>query len=360
MDQSFRCFFLVLFVMLSPLPASAQSGDAETAEEWVVATRVTPPFAVRTESGWDGITVELVRRLAERNGLSYRFVERGLDEMLAETAAGRVDAAAAALTITAEREEEVDFTHPFYNSGLGIVVRQQGSWVAGLTGLLSGAFLQAIAALLALLTLIGVLIWLAERRRNDEFSSDALEGVGAGLWWSAVTMTTVGYGDKTPVTPLGRLLGLVWMFASVIIISGFTAAIATSLTVGSLEQSIRGIEDLPGKRVLTVDASTSASFLDDRRIGFDVVDDPTAAVAAVADGTADAAVYDQPILRYLVQRDHGDTLRVLPGRFALQDYGIALPPGSARREALNRDILAITETRSWRELLAEWLGSDEG
>ena len=74
---------------------------------------------------------------------------------------------------------------------------------------------------------VGVVMWLGERRRNQaQFGGTAAHGIGAGLWWSAVTMTTVGYGDKAPVTILGRLLGLVWMFAAIIIISSFTAAIA--------------------------------------------------------------------------------------------------------------------------------------
>jgi ABC-type amino acid transport substrate-binding protein len=46
----------------------------------------------------------------------------GLEEMLEATASGEVDAAAAALTITTEREQMVDFSHPFFTSGLGIAV----------------------------------------------------------------------------------------------------------------------------------------------------------------------------------------------------------------------------------------------
>lgn len=56
------------------------------------------------------------------------------------------------------------------------------------------------------------------------------------------------------------------MFASIIVISGFTAAIATSLTVGELEQLIAGIDDFHGKRVLTVKGSTSAAFLDEKLV----------------------------------------------------------------------------------------------
>jgi len=59
-------------------------------------------------------------------------------------------------------------------------------------------------------------------------------------------MTTVGYGDKAPVTLAGRVVGLLWMPASIILISGFTAAIASALTVGQLDHSISGLDDLYG------------------------------------------------------------------------------------------------------------------
>jgi ABC-type amino acid transport substrate-binding protein len=200
-----------------------------------VATREVPPFAFRGEDGaWRGIAVDLWAGVAERLGVEYRFIELGLTEMLDAVAEGRADAAVAALTITSDRERRVDFSHPFHTSGLGIAVHQRpaGGLVKVLKRLFSGQFLAVLGGLLALLTVVGVLIWLAERRTNAHFPGAPAKGIGAGLWWSAVTMTTVGYGDKAPTTLFGRALAMVWMFAGLIIISGFTAAITTALTVG--------------------------------------------------------------------------------------------------------------------------------
>jgi ABC-type amino acid transport substrate-binding protein len=326
-----------------------------------VATRLTPPFAIKTESGWEGITIELLRRVAAQSGYEYRLQELGLEAMLQETAEGHIDAAAAALTLTAEREQQLDFTHPFFTSGLGVAVSQHGglTWLTTLQGIFSGAFLQAAGALLGVLTLIGVLVWLLERRSNDQFPADAVKGVGSGIWWSAVTMTTVGYGDKAPATFLGRILGLIWMFASIIIISGFTAAIATSLTVGQLEQSISGIDDFHGKRIVTVKGSTSAGFLDDKLVRYRTEPDVEAALQRLAAGEADAVVYDLPILRYWVRERHAEDLRVLPNRFLRQDYGIALPPGSPLRERFNLEILRTIQTPQWQHVVEGYLGPEE-
>ncbi|MET0028603.1 MAG: transporter substrate-binding domain-containing protein [Candidatus Thiodiazotropha sp.] len=350
-------FLLILTGQLTALNSAAATSD----QTWVVATRMAPPFAIKTDDGWEGITIELLERIAEEQGRTLEFRETGLREMLQLTAKGQVDMAAAALTVTAEREKQVDFTHPFYTSGLGVVVPRKPalSWLDALKRVSSGAFLQSAGALLGVLTLVGILVWLAERRRNDQFPAHPVKGVGSGIWWSAVTMTTVGYGDKAPATLVGRMLGLIWMFASIIIISGFTAAIATSLTVGQLEQSINSIDDFHGKRLLTVEGSTSAAFLDEKLVRYQTVPGVEEALQRLAAGEADAVVYDLPILRYWASNRFAGSLRVLPNRFLHQDYGIALPPGSSLRETLNRDILSIIEGSEWPRMVQGYLGPEQ-
>ncbi|MEM9386227.1 MAG: transporter substrate-binding domain-containing protein [Pseudomonadota bacterium] len=340
-------------------PASA--GEVDTAPPLLIATREAPPFALRNGKGeWEGITVALLNELGVTLKIDFELVEMDLSQMLEAVAAGEVDAAGSAITITAEREGMVDFTHPFYSSGLGIAVprRSSGSLFSALGRFGSLAFLEAALALLAVLTVVGVIVWLAERRRNDQFPESPLEGVASGIWWSAVTMTTVGYGDKAPATLPGRVVGLIWMFASIIIISGFTAAIATALTVDRLENTISGIDDLQGRRVLTITGSTSATYLDDHLIRHRTRPTIEDAIAALAVGEADAVVYDMPILRYIAAIQAHDTVRVLPNQFAHQDYGIALPNGSPLREAMNQEILRHTRSGEWERLLATYLGEE--
>jgi polar amino acid transport system substrate-binding protein len=359
----FVCYLLLLLGLNLPASAAVVAAESAAAENpstltLLVATRFAPPFAIKTAAGWEGITIELLRRIAEVQGFDYRLQEMGLQEMLQQTAEGRIDAAAAALTVTAEREEQVDFTHPFFTSGLGVAVAQRAGldWLTALKRIGSSAFLQSAGALLGVLTLVGVLVWLLERHRNGQFPDGPVKGVGSGIWWSAVTMTTVGYGDKAPVTVAGRILGLIWMFASIIIISGFTAAIATSLTVGQLEQSVGSIDDLHGKRVLTVKESTSTAFLDDKLVRYDTVDSIEQALRSLAAGEAEAVVYDLPILRYWIREDYASTLQVLPNRFLRQDYAIALPPGSPLRERFNREILRIIQSPEWSQMVGGYLG----
>jgi ABC-type amino acid transport substrate-binding protein len=351
-----RILTVALLGVLAVLTAGAAAAQGDP--ELTVATREVPPFAMRTDTGWDGIAIELWSRVSENLGLRNQYREMGLAEMLAAVESGEADAAVAALTITAEREAKLDFTHPFHTSGLGIAVRQQPSrgWMLIVERVFSERFLRALVPLLALLGTVGVLVWLVERRRNPQFQRDPVRGIGSGLWWSAVTMTTVGYGDKAPLTLPGRLIALVWMFASIIVISSITATIATALTVGELKQTITGLDDLYRARVLTLPGSTSAAYLDGRLVRYRGTKDLPDALDKLEQGEADAVVYDMPILRYLVAERHPQTLQVLPQVLQRQDYGIALPAGSPLREGINRELLEVIRSPQWQELLERYLG----
>jgi ABC-type amino acid transport substrate-binding protein len=214
-----------------------------------------------------------------------------------------------------------------------------------------------VAFLSLLLLVVGALVALAERRHNPEqFGGSILSGIGSGFWWSAVTMTTVGYGDKAPRTVIGRVLGLIWMFATIIIISSFTASITSSLTISELSSNIRNPEDLGEVRVGTVEGSTSARYLEERTVDFRGFDGISEALYALARGDIDAVVYDVPILRYLINENLKGRVMVLPGTFERQDYGFCLPDGSELREEVNRFLLKEIQSPDWKRTLFGYFG----
>lgn len=348
---------VVAALLLAWAPALAAQETAP--DELVVATKVAEPFAIKEADGsWRGISIELWERIAEEAGFRYRYEELELSEMLDRVADGSVDIAAAGLTVTSERETRMDFTNTLLTSGLGIAVH--GEATTGFFGVLrrflSLEFLGAVGALAVLLLVVGALVWFFERKKNPEFGGRGVTGMGEGFWWSAVTMTTVGYGDKSPKTGMGRTIALVWMFASIIVISGFTAAIASSLTLSQLESSIEGVNDLPGKRVASVEGSTSADWLRARGLRYRDFPSVAAAVAALDEGRVDAVVYDAPMLRWLALNTESNNVLVLPVRLERQDYAFALPSSSPLREPVNRALLDIIKTEEWEQVLFEYLG----
>lgn len=329
-------------------------------KKWIVGTKEAAPFSMKQPDGsWRGISIDLWEQIAKNEGYTFEYREMSLEEMLQGLENNQIDLAVAALTITPDREKAFDFSHAFYNTGLSVAVRTTGGntyWQLFL-GLFSKDFLQVVAALALLLFAVGALVWLVERRRNPEqFGGTAMHGLGAGFWWSAVTMTTVGYGDKAPVTFWGRILGLIWMFMAIIIISSFTAGIASALTVNQLQSNINSADDLRHVKVATVRGSTSENYLVRDNIGHRSFDTIGSALQAVADGTVDAAVCDAPILRYLAQSEYQGSLNVLPFTFSRQDYGIGLPDSSDLREPLNRALLSEIRREEWENVLKRYLG----
>lgn len=321
-----------------------------------------PPFAMTTDDGnWEGISIDLWASIAAGLDRPYELVPLSFGELLEATEQGRIDVAVGALTMTADREQRFDFSHPFYQTGLsiGIPARSEANLWSTFKALLSWQFVSVVAALAGLLLGVGVLVWLVERRHNrDQFGGSTTEGIGAGFWWAAVTMTTVGYGDKAPVTLPGRILGLIWMFAALIIVASFTAAITSALTVGNLRADIEDTGDLPGRLVATIGGTASERYLEERGIRHQTYPDLTSAMESVVDGDTDAIVYDRALMQYRNLQLGDRQLTILPGVFAEQLYALALPSGSDLRGPISEQVLRVTESEDWQVIQSSYLGSD--
>lgn len=350
-------FFLV--VVASTLFLSSAKAQQSTSEPLKVAVRVNAPFVMKKDGGYHGLAMNLWQDIATDLGRPYELYPLPLEQLLDEVAKGHYDIGIGALTITAPRESMLDFTQPFHNAGLAIAVpaNHTPTWWAVTKRFFSVEFLKVVLVLGGVLFLAGALVWLFERRKNsEEFSAQPLSGLGAGFWWAAVTMTTVGYGDKSPRSFGGRVISLVWMFTCVIIISSFTASIASSLTVSQFQSKVSSVSDLPSVRVATLSNSATAAWLAQQNIGFEGFTDLTKALDKLNAGKIDAVIYDEPILRYLMRSQSMSNLRLLPERVLPQDYGFVLPQGSHLREPINRELLRIIQTQSWRDSVANYLG----
>jgi len=98
------------------------STGALAQESWIVGVKEAPPFVMRSTDGWDGLSIDLWRRIAEDLHATYEFHEYDLPGLLTAVEKGEIDVAVAALTITPERERVFDFSHGYHLAGLGIAV----------------------------------------------------------------------------------------------------------------------------------------------------------------------------------------------------------------------------------------------
>ena len=356
----FTALLLLVLLMISVNTSIAEETqrDSSTPEQINVAVRISPPFAMQDANGkWSGIAIDVWNSLAAQQNLQYTFIPSSVPELLEGVSQKRFYAGVGAISVTSQREESVDFTHPYFKTGLGIAVQQQtqSTLVRVLYGLISWSFLKVIIALLILLGAVGIAVWWCERKKNPEqFGGSIGQGIGAGLWWSAVTMTTVGYGDKSPQTFAGRSLGLLWMFASIIVISSFTAGIASSLTVDGLQSRIQNLSDLERASVGCIEGTTGASFANEKGLQTRLFANTDEALTALAENRIDAVIHDRPILQYGC-RQH-DRLWVLADSFQPQDYAIVLPRGSKLRKVFNKHLLELLATPEWEHIKLRYLG----
>ncbi len=359
----------IVLVLTPPHGAAAQaipttttpaSATPSSSRPLVVGVKVAPPFVIDDGNHhYHGLAVDLWQEAAADHGWTYRYEPYDLEGLLDAVSSGKVDVGLGAITATAAREQRMDFSHILTSSGLGIAVRdeQRAGWLAVAQALISPAFLKVIGTLSLLLLAIGFAMWLLERRHNpDQFGDGRARGIFAGFWWAMVTMTTVGYGDVAPRTVPGRLIGMVWMLAALMVVSFFTASITSALTVGQLSTRVRNADDLGSLRIASVPDSTSAAWLKRQQLAFVGADSVDDALGLLAAGQADAVVYDAPLLRYDIKRHYVGRLQVLPLVLARQDYAFALPRSSPLRRDINTALLQRINRGDWHDRLRHYFG----
>jgi len=344
------------------LPVSfAQAHNGKPAE-LQVGLVAAPPFAMKTaDSGWEGLSIDLWRAVASALSARYEMREYGTFGELVDAAAnGKLDIVIG-LAATEQREVILDLTHPYYRSGLAIAVPRNGAgsvWLGFLRHIQIGRMVSVLAVLIFLWLIAGAAVLLFERERNrDMFGGETLKGLGHAVWWAAVTMTTVGYGDKAPKTLGGRIVAIVWMFASIVLIVGFTGTISASLTAEKLAGKVRGLRDLYYVRVGSVTQSQPLKWLVDQGIAPAPFATAQEGLQAIVDDKIDAFVFDEAVLRYTVKNDSSGLVHVLAETFEHYYLCMGLPHGSPLREQINRALLRIIETDRWKRLVERYIGS---
>lgn len=319
----------------------------------------TPPFVLYENHKPTGIAVELWEEMAARLKLQYDYhhVEnqhRGLEDL----SHNKLDVLIGTLSITAERERVVDFTQPYYQSTVAILSPVKGSPWDRLRPVVRTAAIYGLAGIFLALLLVGTLLWLLERGTNKQFPDSPGRGIANGFWLALVTMSTVGYGDRVPVTPAGRLVTSVWILISMLIVGSIVAGISSSLTLSQIDANpIEKPGQLEDLRVATVQGSFFEGVVGrytDRvvlRPGLD------AAVATVMEGKADCVVFDRPSLSYFLAKFPELPLHLSSFPFETQNYGFGLRPNFELTNDLNIVLLAIIESGRLKQIESRWQSS---
>ncbi len=349
------CVLIMFFLVVMHAFAAAQ--ESPDRQKIKIGLRSSPPFIIKTDNTYSGISVELWGQIAPQVGLDFEYVEYDdLGVLLKAIENGDIDLCINPLTVTSQRLEKFGFTQPYFISEMAIAVKvgEANDIMVFMRNLISPNFLKVILLLFVVVFIFGSLIWLVERKKNPEQFGKGIKGLGHGIWWSAVTMTTVGYGDKSPSTGTGRLISIIWMFTAVIIISSFTASISAALTYKKFKTDIRGMHDLRNITAGTVSNSSTASYLSEvniRHKNFETLKD---ALIALESGHLDAIVYDEPLLSYLIfEEELTDQIELIPSGVNSVYFGFASNNLQFLTQ-INPYLIEAIEVPDWKKMLESY------
>uniref|UniRef100_A0A8C2HJB0 Glutamate receptor n=1 Tax=Cyprinus carpio TaxID=7962 RepID=A0A8C2HJB0_CYPCA len=301
--------------------------------------------------------------------------------MVGELVYGKADVAVAPLTITLVREEVIDFSKPFMSLGISIMIKKPTKSKPGVFSFLDPLAYEIWMCIVFAYIGVSVVLFLVSRFSPYEWHADDCEegadqeqnnefGIFNSLWFSLGAFMQQGC-DISPRSLSGRIVGGVWWFFTLIIISSYTANLAAFLTVERMVSPIESAEDLAKQTEIaygTLDAGSTKEFF--RRSKIAVFEkmwsymksaDPSVFVKTTDEGVIRvrkskgkyAYLLESTMNEYIEQRKPCDTMKV-GGNLDSKGYGIATPKGSPLRNPVNLAVLKLNEQGLLDKLKNKW------
>ncbi|KAH7289301.1 hypothetical protein KP509_31G069500 [Ceratopteris richardii] len=299
----------------------------------------------------------------------YTFVLYGedsppvYDDMIDQLANKVFDAVVGDVTITTRRMEMVDFTQPYTESGLVVLVPVKESHSG-----YAWAFLRPFNSTMWLTTLAffiftGVVVWMLEHKKNKDFRGHPKKQIVTVLWFTFSTLF-FSQREKTKST-LARLVIIIWLFVVLIITSSYTANLTSILTVQQLTPTIQGINSLQAMDVPI--GYQTGSFARDYLIGLNIAEQrlkPLPSIEAYAEalslgpyGGGVAAIVDElPYVQLFLGSECGYT--TAGQEFTKGGWGFAFPKDSELAVDMSTAILTLSENGQLQRIHDVWLSAD--
>uniref|UniRef100_A0A8C9Y8G1 Glutamate receptor n=1 Tax=Sander lucioperca TaxID=283035 RepID=A0A8C9Y8G1_SANLU len=345
---------------------------------------------------YEGYCVDLAAEIAKHCGFKYqlKIVSDGKygardaetkiwNGMVGELVYGKADIAVAPLTITLVREEVIDFSKPFMSLGISIMIKKPQKSKPGVFSFLDPLAYEIWMCIVFAYIGVSVVLFLVSRFSPYEWHTEEYEdgqiqtnestnefGIFNSLWFSLGAFMRQGC-DISPRSLSGRIVGGVWWFFTLIIISSYTANLAAFLTVERMVSPIESAEDLAKQTEIaygTLDSGSTKEFFRRSKIAlFDKMwtymrsAEPSVFVKTTAEGVLRvrkskgkyAYLLESTMNEYIEQRKPCDTMKV-GGNLDSKGYGIATPKGSSLRTPVNLAVLKLSEQGVLDKLKNKW------
>ena len=345
-----------IFFLFVPLVSFAQIPS----DTLSVAVYDSAPFGMLKPNGEvGGLMVELWEDIAADHNWTYTYELTDLKTALEGLQNKKYDIGLGAISITPKREDMVDFSQAVNPSGTGIATSKRASKQGFFTkwGPILLNLLKLIGLLMFMLLVSACIVWLVERKYVKENPNErTIQSISDGLWWSAVTMTTVGYGDKVPHSRIGKVLGIIWIFISIIFFSLFTAHASAQLNSADNKNTITTLNDLRKVRVVAVKNSSGEEFLIRENLDYTPVDTLKEAIEQVIAGKVEAVVSNVPVLKFHNKNNYQGQLMISTDWLLRNNMGIALQDDSPIREKIDISLLQKIAEPKWQYAVYKYIG----
>jgi polar amino acid transport system substrate-binding protein len=361
----FRSLAIVVWLVAAIAGVPFFSPSASADERGItVSTRNLVPFVMTDGNLKSGFTIDILDEIAKRNGWKLTYVDYpSVEEELKAVSDKRADMAAAAISITAARSKNFDFSQPVMSGGPQILVPSGASEPStpGLMDFLKLLFSKNVLVWLlaaVVITLIPAhIVWLLERRHPESMVSKSyFPGILQAFRWGLGSIAAAS--DDSPRHSLARIFAVLWGFVSIIFIAYYTATLSANFTVSKIDSQIKSASDLVGKRVCTIAKTTSAAALDRFGVTYDGVTSIDDCYKGIQGDKYDAAVYDAPVLSYYASQVAPGTVHLVGAVLQPEDYGIAFLNESPLREDADEALLEMREDGTYAQIKQKWFGTE--
>ncbi|XP_049838251.1 glutamate receptor ionotropic, kainate 2-like isoform X2 [Schistocerca gregaria] len=340
---------------------------------------------------YEGFCIDLLREIAAMVGFEYRIelvpdgkygvydLETGeWNGIVRQLMDKKADLAVGSMTINYARESVIDFTKPFMNLGISILFKVPTSAPTRLFSFMNPLAVEIWLYVLAAYVLVSITMFVVARFSPYEWhnphpcdtENDLIENqfsLANSFWFTIGTLMQQG-SDLNPKATSTRIVGGIWWFFTLIIISSYTANLAAFLTVERMITPIENAEDLAGQTDIsygTLDSGSTMTFFRDSMIEtykkmwrFMENKKPSVFVSTYEEGIQRvlegnyAFLMESTMLDYIVQRDCN--LTQIGGLLDSKGYGIATPMGSPWRDKISLAILELQEKGEIQILYDKW------